>query len=149
LYTDSVLAIDPDTGDLKWHFQFTPHDVWDYDANTDLFLVDVQRGGQTVKALAQPNRNGFLYVPVIESCMRMKKAAAMFIQGIPYWDGGWDKTQGDDRSSYGYLSAIDPTTGAVKSNGNIKRSIHSSVGRWRRPGAGVHRQSRRARDGVR
>jgi alcohol dehydrogenase (cytochrome c) len=57
-----VLALNPDTGDIKWYFQFTPHDVWDYDGNTDLFLVNVERSGKTVKALAQPNRNGFLYV---------------------------------------------------------------------------------------
>jgi alcohol dehydrogenase (cytochrome c) len=185
LYTDSVLALNPDTGEVKWHFQFTPHDVWDYDGNTDLFLVNVERSGKTVKALAQPNRNGFLYVldrttgtylhgaqyvdrlnwakgldekgrpivdpqfvpqpeakeficpgapggknssytaayspatklmyvPVIESCMKMKKAAAMFIQGIPFWGGGWDATEGDDQSSYGHFSAIDPTTGAIK-----------------------------------
>src|SRR6266571_2197438 len=62
LYTDSVLALDPETGELKWYFQFTPHDIWDYDGNTDLFLVPVQRSGKVVKALAQPNRNGYLYV---------------------------------------------------------------------------------------
>jgi alcohol dehydrogenase (cytochrome c) len=185
LYTDSVLALNPDTGAIKWHFQFTPHDVWDYDGNTDLFLVNVERSGKTVKALAQPNRNGYLYVldrtngkylhgaqyvdkmnwskgldengrpivnpqfvpqaeakeficpgaaggknssytaayspitklmyvPVIESCMQMKKSVAMFIQGIPFWGGGWDATEGDDQSSYGHFSAIDPTTGAIK-----------------------------------
>src|SRR5262245_25944155 len=52
LYTNSVLALDPDTGDLKWHFQFTPHDIWDYDGNTGLFLVDVQRSGLKVQAVA-------------------------------------------------------------------------------------------------
>ena len=185
LYTDSVLALDPETGEIKWYFQFTPHDVWDYDGNTDLFLVDVERSGQMVKALAQPNRNGYvyvldrstgkflhgtqyvdqlnwskgldengrpivnpqfvptpepteficpgaaggkngsytaayspvsqmMYVPVIESCMQLKKAAATFIQGIPYWAGGPGATQGDDQSSYGHLSAIDPATGAIK-----------------------------------
>jgi alcohol dehydrogenase (cytochrome c) len=185
LYTDSVLAMNPDTGEVKWHFQFTPHDVWDYDGNTDLFLVNVQRSGKTIKALAQPNRNGFMYVldrsngqylhgaqyvdklnwakgldekgrpivdpqfvpqeqakewicpgapggknssytaayspatklmyvPVIESCMQMKKSTAVFIQGVPYWGGGWDGSQADDQSSYGHFSAIDPTTGAIK-----------------------------------
>lgn len=185
LYTDSVLAMNPDTGEVKWHFQFTPHDVWDYDGNTDLFLVNVERSGKTIKALAQPNRNGFMYVldrttgaylhgaqyvdklnwakgldekgqpivdpkfvpqpeakewicpgsgggkngsytaayspvtkliyvPVIESCMQMRKAEAMFIQGIPYWGGGWEGSQADDQSSYGHFSAIDPTTGAIK-----------------------------------
>jgi alcohol dehydrogenase (cytochrome c) len=62
LYTDSVLALNPETGEIKWYFQFTPHDVWDYDGNTGLLLVNVERSGQQVKALAQPNRNGYLYV---------------------------------------------------------------------------------------
>ena len=56
----------------------------------------------------------FMYVPVIESCMQMKKASAMFIQGIPFWGGGWNGSQGDDGSAYGHFSAIDTTTGAVK-----------------------------------
>ena len=62
LYSDSVLAVDPKTGKRKWHFQFTPHDVWDYDGNSELFLVDVERGGQKVPALAQANRNGYFYL---------------------------------------------------------------------------------------
>jgi alcohol dehydrogenase (cytochrome c) len=62
LYTNSLLALDPETSEMKWYFQFTPHDLWDYDGNTGVFLLDVQRSGQTVKAVAQPNRNGFLYV---------------------------------------------------------------------------------------
>ena len=62
LYTDSVIAVDPKTGKRKWYFQFTPHDLWDYDGNTDLFLVDVTVNGQKVPALAQPNRNGYFYL---------------------------------------------------------------------------------------
>jgi alcohol dehydrogenase (cytochrome c) len=62
LYSDSVLALDPKTGRMKWYFQFTPHDVWDYDGNTQLFLVDTVIGGRPVKALAQPNRNGYFYL---------------------------------------------------------------------------------------
>jgi len=61
LYSDSVLAIDPDTGDMKWYFQFTPHDVWDYDGNTHLFLVDYEHEGETIKGIVQANRNGFFY----------------------------------------------------------------------------------------
>ena len=45
LFSDSLLAVDPATGERKWHFQFTPHDVWDFDGNTQLFLVDVELGG--------------------------------------------------------------------------------------------------------
>ena len=62
LYSDSVLALDPKTGKLKWHFQFTQHDVWDFDGNTQLFLVDTEFGGKPVKAIAQPNRNGYFYL---------------------------------------------------------------------------------------
>lgn len=62
LYSDSVLALDPDTGEMKWYFQFTPHDLWDYDGNTMLYLVDFEQNGETVKAIAQANRNGFFYM---------------------------------------------------------------------------------------
>ncbi|MGC1905341.1 MAG: PQQ-dependent dehydrogenase, methanol/ethanol family [Candidatus Acidiferrum sp.] len=62
LYTDCVLAIDPDTGKLKWHFQFTPHDLYDYDATETPMLVDMPYKGQPRKLLVQANRNGFLYV---------------------------------------------------------------------------------------
>jgi alcohol dehydrogenase (cytochrome c) len=62
LYTDCVLAIDPDTGKLKWHFQFMPHDLYDYDATEVPVLVDATYKGQARKLLVQANRNGFLYV---------------------------------------------------------------------------------------
>jgi alcohol dehydrogenase (cytochrome c) len=62
LYTDSVVALDPRTGELKWHFQFTPHDVWDYDAQETPALVDAEWEGQPRKLLIQANRNGFFYV---------------------------------------------------------------------------------------
>ncbi len=62
LYTASVLAIDRSTGRLKWYFQFTPHDVYDYDANETPVLVDAQDNGMTQHLLVQANRNGFFYV---------------------------------------------------------------------------------------
>ncbi len=62
LYTDSVVALDAKTGAMKWHFQFTPHDVWDYDAEETPALVDAQWKGQPRKLLVQANRNGFFYV---------------------------------------------------------------------------------------
>ena len=62
LYSDSILALDPKTGRLKWHFQFTPHDVWDYDAQEPPALVDADWQGQRRKLLVQANRNGFFYV---------------------------------------------------------------------------------------
>jgi alcohol dehydrogenase (cytochrome c) len=62
LYTDSVVALDAKTGALKWHFQFTPHDVWDYDAEETPALVDATWQGQPRKLLVQANRNGYFYV---------------------------------------------------------------------------------------
>jgi alcohol dehydrogenase (cytochrome c) len=62
LYTDCLLALDPDTGKLKWYFQFTPHDLFDYDAVETPVLVDAIYRGQPRKLIVEANRNGFLYV---------------------------------------------------------------------------------------
>ncbi|HLJ14676.1 MAG TPA: PQQ-dependent dehydrogenase, methanol/ethanol family [Bryobacteraceae bacterium] len=61
LYTCSIVALDADTGKLKWHFQTTPHDSHDWDAISDPVLVDLNVGQRKVKALIQANRNGFFY----------------------------------------------------------------------------------------
>jgi alcohol dehydrogenase (cytochrome c) len=62
LYTACVLALNPTTGVLKWYFQFTPHDLYDYDANETPVLVDLEMNGAMRHLLVQANRNGFLYV---------------------------------------------------------------------------------------
>ncbi|MDB6092076.1 MAG: Pyrrolo-quinoline quinone [Gammaproteobacteria bacterium] len=62
LYTNSIVALDPDTGKLKWYFQFTPHDVHDFDAMAPPSLVDATWQGKPRKLMVQANRNGFLYV---------------------------------------------------------------------------------------
>jgi alcohol dehydrogenase (cytochrome c) len=62
LYTDSVVALEAKTGKLKWYFQFTPHDVHDWDAQEPPVLVDTNWQGQPRKLLLQANRNGFFYV---------------------------------------------------------------------------------------
>ena len=62
LYSDSIVALDAKTGRLKWHFQFTPHDVWDYDAQETPALVDATWQNVPRKLLVQANRNGFFYV---------------------------------------------------------------------------------------
>ncbi len=62
LYSNSMLALDPDTGKLKWHYQFTPHDLHDYDATQVPVLLDADWKGEPRKLLIQANRNGFLYV---------------------------------------------------------------------------------------
>ncbi|HZY08660.1 MAG TPA: PQQ-binding-like beta-propeller repeat protein, partial [Ilumatobacteraceae bacterium] len=62
LYSSSVVALDPATGALRWHFQFTPHDLHDWDANQPPLLVDAEFRGQPRKLLVVANRNGFFYV---------------------------------------------------------------------------------------
>ena len=62
LYTNSDLALDTKTGKLLWYFQYTPHDLHDWDANQPIVLVDTKWKGQDRKLLLHANRNGFLYV---------------------------------------------------------------------------------------
>jgi alcohol dehydrogenase (cytochrome c) len=62
LYTDSILALDADTGKLKWYFQVTPHDTHDWDANETPVLVDTEFQGRPRKLLIQADRNGYYYV---------------------------------------------------------------------------------------
>lgn len=62
LYTDCLLALDPDSGKLKWFFQFTPHDLFDYDATETPVLIDAVYQGRPRRLLMEANRNGFLYV---------------------------------------------------------------------------------------
>ena len=62
LYTCSLLAFDADTGEIRWHFQFTPHDVHDWDANEIPVLVDLEWEGRDRKLVVMANRNAFYYV---------------------------------------------------------------------------------------
>ena len=62
LYTSCVLALDADSGALKWYFQFTPHDLYDYDATETPVLIDTLENGAKRRLLVQANRNGFFYV---------------------------------------------------------------------------------------
>jgi PQQ-dependent dehydrogenase (methanol/ethanol family) len=62
LYTNCVVALDPKTGKMLWHYQFTPHDLHDWDANEPLVLVDERYRGRDRKLVLQANRNGFFYV---------------------------------------------------------------------------------------
>jgi alcohol dehydrogenase (cytochrome c) len=62
LYSDSILALEAATGRLRWYFQYTPHDLWDWDAQQPPVLVDVEWKGEPRKLLLHANRNGFFYV---------------------------------------------------------------------------------------
>jgi alcohol dehydrogenase (cytochrome c) len=62
LFTNSLLAIRPKTGEIACYFQYTPNDVYDVDATDEQVLADIQVGGQPRKVMIQANKNGFLYV---------------------------------------------------------------------------------------
>ena len=62
LYTNSVVALDPETGALKWHYQYTPHELWDYDGVTENVPVEITYQGQARQVLIHADRNGFFYV---------------------------------------------------------------------------------------
>ena len=100
LYTACVLAVDPDTGKLKWHFQFTPHDLYDYDANQTPVLVDVNENGQRRRLLAQADRNGFFYV--LDRTDGKFLRATQFVEKVT-----WAK--GIDGSGRPILSGLIPT----------------------------------------
>ena len=62
LYSDNILALDRKTGQPKWHYQFTPHDLWDWDATETSILVDGAWNGQPRRLMLHADRNGFFYV---------------------------------------------------------------------------------------
>ena len=62
LFTDSLLALTLDTGELKWYYQQVHHDVWDFDSGNQPILFDMVVNGKPVKALAEANKNGYLYI---------------------------------------------------------------------------------------
>jgi len=62
LYTDCIVALDPDTGELQWHYQEIPHDVWDWDAAYECVLMDLPVDGVERKLLVNPNKGGYTFV---------------------------------------------------------------------------------------
>jgi alcohol dehydrogenase (cytochrome c) len=101
LYSDCVVALDPDTGKLKWYFQFTPHDTLDYDAVQVPVLADMEWKGQQRKVMLWANRNGFYYV--------LDRTTGQFLTGKPFstvnWAKGLDETGRPMR-----VNGIEPTT---------------------------------------
>jgi len=81
LYSDSVVALDADTGELRWHFQFTPHDVHDWDATQIPILIDIEFDGRPRKLMLFPNRNGFFYV--------LDRVTGEFLRGTPFAKQTW------------------------------------------------------------
>ncbi len=106
LYTNCVLALEPKTGKLRWYFQFTPHDLHDWDATEPLVLVNAPYRGRDRKLLLQANRSGFFYV--------LDRTNGEFLLGKPFvkdlnWASGIDQNGRPQ-----ILEANQPTKGGVK-----------------------------------
>lgn len=100
LYTCSVLALNPATGKLKWYFQFTPHDVHDWDATETPVLMDAQFRGRPRKLMIQANRNSFFYV--------LDRENGEFLLGKAFAYQTWAKGL-DDKGRPIVLPNTDPT----------------------------------------
>ena len=81
LYSDSVVALDVDTGKLKWHYQFTPHDELDYDSTQVPVLANIEWQGKPRKVMLWANRNGVMYV--------LDRVTGEFLKGKPYVKANW------------------------------------------------------------
>ena len=91
LYSNSVIALDADTGAIKWHFQYTPNDVYDFDGVNELTLIDSEIHGSKTQALVHADRNGFAYA--------LERHSGKFLWGTPFvkvldWTAGLDKYTG-------------------------------------------------------
>jgi len=88
LYSDSLVALDADSGKLRWHYQFTPHDLHDWDATEVPILADLTIAGQPRKVVMLANRNGFFYT--------LDRTNGTLIVGKPYVVTTWAKEIGAD-----------------------------------------------------
>jgi alcohol dehydrogenase (cytochrome c) len=105
LYTDCVLALDPDTGTLKWYFQFTPHDLFDFDAVETPVLIDAVFQGEARKLLVEANRNGYLFV--------LDRTNGKFLAATPFAEKlNWAK--GIDEHGRPIRTGVEPTPGGSR-----------------------------------
>ncbi|MBX7494326.1 PQQ-dependent dehydrogenase, methanol/ethanol family [Qipengyuania sp. 6B39] len=103
LYTASIVAVRPDTGEYVWHFQETPEDRWDFDSNQQITVTDLTIDGETRHVVMHAPKNGFFYV--------LDAATGEFISGKPFVDG------------INWASGLDPVTGKPNVNPEAKYEL--------------------------
>ena len=103
LWTESMLAFDPETGKMKWGFQYTPNDAWDYDGMATPILIDTKIDGQDRKLAVVSNRNGFFYA--------IDRTNGQFVYAFPLVEG------------INWTSGLDPKTGRPKVNEALKPKV--------------------------
>ena len=104
LYANSVVALDPDNGQLRWHFQFTPHDTHDWDANQTMVLMEATVDGRPRKLLVTANRNAFYYV--------LDRETGEFLSARAYAKQTWASGI-DERGRPILIPGLDPTEDGV------------------------------------
>ena len=139
LYTDCVLALDPATGKLKWYYQFTPHDVRDWDANEPNVLVNTVYRGQERKLLLHADRNGFFYV--LDRTNGQLLLAEKFVRRLTWASGiGADGRpiripEGDvscpDHATNWHGTAFSPVTRLYYVQATEKCNVRLSPGSWK------------------
>ncbi|HWK53941.1 MAG TPA: PQQ-dependent dehydrogenase, methanol/ethanol family [Hyphomicrobiales bacterium] len=119
LYSDSVIALDTDTGALRWHYQFTPHDEMDYDSTQVPLLADIEWQGRERKVILWANRNGLMYV--------LDRLSGEFLLGKPFvevnWMDGFDANGRPQR-----VPGMVPTPGGTL----IRPHVHGAIN-WAPP----------------
>ena len=105
LYTDCLLALDADTGKLKWHFQFTPHDTHDWDANQIPVLANTAIRGQEHQVILFANRNAFYYV--------LDRTTGEFLHGSTFAKQSWARGL-DDQGRPAVLPGMEPSEQGTK-----------------------------------
>ena len=159
LYSDSVLALDPETGTLKWYYQFTPHDLHDWDSTETPMVVDAEYHGEKRKLLLQGNRNGFFYV--LDRTNGKFLAASPFVKNLTWAKGigadgrpilaeGWQPTAEGTRicpsmdgASNWMSTSFNPGTGLFYLMALEKCNIFSKNNEWWKQGESFYGGSAR------
>jgi alcohol dehydrogenase (cytochrome c) len=111
LFTNSVIALHGRSGTLAWHFQFTPHDDRDWDSAQTPVLADLLVGGEPLRVICWPNRNGFYYV--------LERSTGRFLAGVPFVEQNW---------ATGLDSAGRPVLPTLPADSDGRRVIKPGVG---------------------
>jgi len=110
LYTCSVLALDPETGRLVWHYQISPHDTHDWDSTEDLILAEEEIGARPRKVLLHADRNGFFYT--------LDRATGELISAVPFVRQSWNKGFTAD-----WRPIVDPASPATPEGHRISPAV--------------------------
>jgi quinohemoprotein ethanol dehydrogenase len=129
LYTASIVAVKPDTGEYVWHYQETPGDSWDYDAVSPMMTADLVIGGTKQHVLMQPSKNGFMYVLEAKNGkllsadaftevnwatgVDMKTGRPTVAEGARYNTQAWDLAPGVQGGHSWHPNAFSPETGLL------------------------------------